>query len=108
MADPERWVELPGDVPPPGESRVVEIEGRRLLVANAGGTPYAVLDQCPHVRVSLAGGVVRGTTYECPLHGGRFDLRNGAPLALPIRKPATCFAVRRAGDRWQVALPAPA
>ena len=43
MADPERWVELPGDVPPPGESRVVEIEGRRLLVANAGGTPYAVL-----------------------------------------------------------------
>lgn len=106
MPEDVRWLDLPIPLPAKGEHATFELEGERLLVVNAGGTPFVVVDECPHVRVSLAGGTLRGTSFECPMHGGRFDLRSGAPLALPIRKPATCRAVRREGERWQVGLPA--
>jgi nitrite reductase/ring-hydroxylating ferredoxin subunit len=44
----------------------------------------------------LAGGRLRGTVLECPLHGGKLDVRDGRPCAQPIRKPATTFEVRPA------------
>jgi anthranilate 1,2-dioxygenase ferredoxin subunit len=31
---------------------------------------------------------------ECPLHGGKLDVRDGSHVALPIRKPARTYPVR--------------
>ncbi len=48
-------------------------------------------DVCSHGQVSLSDGEVEGETIECWLHGSRFDLRTGMPLALPAtgRSPST-------------------
>ena len=106
MAEPDSaWVDLEAPLPAPGCTRGVELRGHALLVCNAGGRLYVIADRCPHTRSSLAGGALRGCVLECPLHGGTLDVRDGAPLGLPIRRPATCYPVRPRGDGWQVALP---
>ena len=84
-----------------------EVGGVELLLCNAEGTPYVVRNRCPHQRVPLTGAVVRGTVLECPLHGGKLDLRDGSAKGLPIRKAAICHALRPGAEgRWEVALPA--
>ncbi|MBJ22658.1 MAG: Rieske 2Fe-2S domain-containing protein [bacterium] len=100
-----RWVEIPIALPPSGRTETFSLGDLELLLCNASGTPYIVRDECPHVRTSMKGGVIRGTILECPLHGGLMDLRDGSPKGMPIRSSGTCFRVRAQGDRWQVGLP---
>jgi nitrite reductase/ring-hydroxylating ferredoxin subunit len=78
----------------PGQVRAVDAEGTPVLVCNVDGAFYAIENRCPHVRIPLEGGRLSGTELECPLHGGRLDVRSGAPLAAPIRRPARTFGVR--------------
>ncbi len=100
-----RWLDIPVAMPSEGGTESFVVEGLGLLLCMAEGRPYVIRDECPHVQVSLKGGAIRGTVIECPLHGGQMDLRDGAPVAMPIRRPGTCYAVRRDGDAWQVAIP---
>jgi nitrite reductase/ring-hydroxylating ferredoxin subunit len=99
------WVEIPIEIPNEGETQTFQIGDLELLLCNAEGTPYVVKDECPHVQTSMQGGTIRGTVIECPLHGGLMDLRDGSPVAMPIRRSGICYAVRADGERWQVALP---
>ncbi|MEZ4331343.1 MAG: Rieske 2Fe-2S domain-containing protein [Myxococcota bacterium] len=101
-----RWVEIPIPLPPDGKNETFVLDGRELLLCNAGGTPYVVPDECPHAKISLQGGLIEGTILECPIHGGRLDLRNGEPVAKPIRRPTKCYPVRSVGGRLEIGLPA--
>ena len=105
MDDDIEWHPVPMAMPAAGETASFELGGHELLLCNADGTPYVVQDRCPHARVSLAGGTITGTILVCPFHGGRLDLRDGAPAGMPIRRPARCFAVRDANGQLEVALP---
>lgn len=100
-----RWVGIPIALPPAGGNATFEVGSLALLFCNAGGTPFVVRDECPHVRTSLQGGLIRGTILECPLHGGQLDLRDGRPVAMPIRRPVPCYSVRRAGEGYEVGIP---
>ncbi|MGB0620373.1 MAG: Rieske (2Fe-2S) protein [Myxococcota bacterium] len=111
MSDPGpdaelRWVDVPIEIPAEGQVATFAVGDLALLLCNAAGTPYVLHDQCPHVRVSMAGALIRGTLLECPLHGGLMDVRDGSPQGMPIRRPGTCYAVRSEGDVLQVAVPA--
>ena len=101
-----RWIDIPISLPPSGQTETFAVEGLELLLCNSDGTPYVIKDECPHVKTSMKGGLIRGTILECPLHGGLMDLRDGAPAGMPIRRPGTCFRVRPDGEGWQVGLPA--
>jgi 3-phenylpropionate/trans-cinnamate dioxygenase ferredoxin subunit len=101
------WHPVPVPLPEPGTSRAFEVASRRLLLCNAGDTPYVIENSCPHVRVSMEGGAIDGTVFECPHHGGRIDLRDGRPVRLPIRRSVQTFAVRPAASGGlEVAIPA--
>jgi nitrite reductase (NADH) small subunit len=65
---------------PPGEGRVVTIDGRRIAVFHAPSGWYALDAVCPHRGGPLADGIVSDTTVTCPLHDRRFDLATGASL----------------------------
>lgn len=65
------------DVP---EGRIVPVEagGRKLLLANAGGTIHAAGRKCPHLGFNLCrGGKLEGDAIVCPLHKAKFDLATG-------------------------------
>jgi nitrite reductase/ring-hydroxylating ferredoxin subunit len=98
----DEWQEVNVPLPPPGRMAVFEAAGLRLVLCNAGGAPYVVQDRCPHAFAYLSEGRLEGHVLECPLHGGKLDVRDGSPLAAPIRKPVRAFAVRRAGEQLQV------
>ena len=79
---------------PSGQGRRVEVAGRSVALFNCAGTFYAVDDTCTHAQASLSEGFLEGATIECPLHGGRFDLRTGAAVWSPAFRPVATYAVR--------------
>jgi len=98
------WVAIPVALPPEGRTAPFTLHGEELLLCNAGGAPFVVRDRCPHARTPLAGGRLRGFVLECPLHGGKIDVRDGSPAAPPVRTPVATFAVRAADGVLEVAL----
>ncbi|MFO0745253.1 MAG: Rieske 2Fe-2S domain-containing protein [Myxococcota bacterium] len=79
-----------------------------VLFRTASGALGALLDACPHRRMSLASGHVAGECVVCPYHGFRFDPagRGASPgtpqmrldaLALEVRAAWGAIWVRRAG-----------
>src|SRR5437016_8367734 len=80
---------------PPGAKRIVEVEGRKLGVFNAGGELYSIEDRCSHDDGPLAEGEFDPDrrTVECPRHGSLFDLATGRPKTLPAYMPVETFPV---------------
>lgn len=78
---------------PPGQRKIVSVEGRSIGVFNLGGDFYAIRNQCPHEGGPLCEGVVsglvssktpgeydyvrRGEIVRCPWHQWEFDIRSG-------------------------------
>ena len=60
-----------------GTMKEVEVQGRKLLLAMAGGKYYVADGRCLHMGGRLARGKLEGTVVTCPLHGSQFDLRDG-------------------------------
>jgi nitrite reductase/ring-hydroxylating ferredoxin subunit len=82
-----------------------EVAGLELALCNVGGTPFVIEDRCPHALVRLSEGRLEGHVLECPFHGGKLDVRDGRPVAAPIRRPVRTFPVRQDGARLQVEIP---
>jgi len=87
-----------------GTLHAAEANGVRLVLANSGGTIYALEDCCSHEEFALSEGELTGDQVTCVLHGARFDLATGAPRALPAVKPVRRFDCRVQGDKIQVRL----
>jgi 3-phenylpropionate/trans-cinnamate dioxygenase ferredoxin component len=85
---------------PVGEARIVEFDGRKVGVFNAGGELYAIEDRCSHDDGPLAEGPfdAEARTVECPRHGSLFDLTTGRPKTLPAYLPVDTFPVRVEND----------
>jgi len=69
---------------PIGKMKHVEVNGNEILVANVGGTFYAVSDRCGHMNARLSMGTLTGTDVTCPMHGSRFDVITGKKVADPV------------------------
>lgn len=82
----------------------VEIDGIKIVLANAGGTVHALHDECSHEEFPLSDGEVSDNQVTCLLHGARFDLETGAAKALPAVKPVKVYECRIEGDAIQVRL----
>jgi len=78
----------------PGRMFRVEVEGKRLLLANADGTIHACDEMCTHEDVSLALGALQGNCIKCSLHGSRFDLLTGKPLDEPADEDLRIYPVK--------------
>ena len=78
----------------PGEYKVADVDGVQVAVFNIDGQLYAVEDVCTHDGGELAGGPIDGFEIECPRHGARFDLRNGAVRSPPAYEPVATFPVK--------------
>jgi nitrite reductase/ring-hydroxylating ferredoxin subunit len=86
---------------PPGQRRLVNVNGRDIGLFNVNGEYFAVSNRCPHEGASLCKGRVvglvesqepgsyqysrRGELIRCPWHGWEFDLRTGKSWCEPDR-----------------------
>lgn len=92
---------------PPGTARPVTVARRRLALVNHHGVISAVDGDCPHAGGPLGEGQPgAGCVLACPWHGAVFDVRDGAPLRGPARKPVGTYQVRVTDGVVQVAVPA--
>lgn len=62
---------------PPGALKAVEVDGRPVLFANAGGEVLAVANRCGESPLPLEFGTLEGAELRCSWHGCRYDLRTG-------------------------------
>ena len=62
---------------PAGTMKSALVDGREILIARVDEKYYAADNRCPHMGGKLSQGKLEGTVVTCPLHGSRFDLRDG-------------------------------
>lgn len=94
----ERWVAVARrDDVPPGQGRLVEVEGRRLAVFLDEGAYRVLDDACPHMGASLAVGTVHEGAVVCDRHLWAYRLRDGQCLDVP-RLIARTYPARVVGD----------
>jgi chlorite dismutase/DNA-binding Lrp family transcriptional regulator/nitrite reductase/ring-hydroxylating ferredoxin subunit len=86
-----------GDVPP-GESKLVVVEGTQIALFNVDGTFYALSNRCSHARGPLVDGAVNDGSVTCPWHSAEFDLKTGAALCAPARGSVPAYHVKVADD----------
>jgi nitrite reductase/ring-hydroxylating ferredoxin subunit len=85
----------------PGEPRLVEVDGTRVVLARVGDAVYACSAVCTHQGGPLSEGRLSGTRLACPWHGWHFDVRTGA-CVMPTRGGSVpSYPVRiEAGEVW--------
>jgi nitrite reductase/ring-hydroxylating ferredoxin subunit/uncharacterized membrane protein len=107
-AGPGRWVRAIAEADLLQDTLTgVEVEGRRVLLHRSGAQLTALDDVCSHAGGLLSRGTVQGCAVECPLHGSRFDLRDGRILRGPAhsRQPVLPARVRNGWIEVRGALP---
>ena len=86
---------------PPGTRKLIEINGRKIVVFNIKGEFFALFNRCPHEGGPLVSGKLTGLVvssepgqYEysregeilrCPWHSWEFDIRTGKSWCDPSR-----------------------
>jgi nitrite reductase/ring-hydroxylating ferredoxin subunit len=88
-----------------GEPLGVEIASYHIALYRVGQEFYATGNICSHAEALLSDGVLDGCEIECPLHMGRFDIRNGEALTSPVEIDIPTYPIRVADDRLEVCLP---
>jgi len=105
---PGRWVRAIAE-PDLAEDTLtgVDVEGRKVLLHRSGEQVSALDDVCSHAGGLLSRGTVDGCTVECPLHGSRFDLRDGRVVRGPAhhRQPVLPARVRNGWIEVRGSLP---
>lgn len=83
----------------PGTTRPAEVAGFKLLICRAGDEYFAIENKCSHTGALLTRGRVRGDCIVCPVHGARFQLRDGKHLTPPASSGLRTFALHVEGGR---------
>lgn len=82
-----------GDVPD-GEGIKIDASvtgtADNIAIFNDGGEFFALDDTCTHEDASLSEGWIEDGVVECPLHAGKFCLKNGEVLSMPATEDAAC------------------
>lgn len=85
MTMSETWVvACQGDALAEGEPVSVTIDGVEIALYRVGDIAFATDGVCTHGSAQLCDGFQEGYEIECPLHQGRFDIRNGKALCEPL------------------------
>jgi len=99
------WIDAAahGDVP---EDDVIglAVAGRDIALYGVGGEVFATDNICTHGHARLCDGFLEGNEIECPLHQGKFDVRNGKPTCAPVTEPLRSYPVKIEGGRVWLAL----
>lgn len=92
---------------PEGRMHAVVIDGRELLICHTRDGWFTVDNSCTHAAAKMNEGRLAGCRLSCPLHGARFDVRDGRVLRGPAAAPLRSYATRVVDGVIEVGLPLP-
>jgi naphthalene 1,2-dioxygenase system ferredoxin subunit len=72
----------------------VETAGKDVALYNVDGQVYATDNICTHGHARLCDGFLDGFEIECPLHQGKFDIRDGRPTCQPVTEAVRSYPVK--------------
>jgi len=78
---------------PENSNRAFDVGGVSVLIARTAAGVFAVENRCSHAYQTLEGGRMKAVHISCPLHGVRFDMRNGCPSGDLTDKPIRTWPV---------------
>jgi nitrite reductase/ring-hydroxylating ferredoxin subunit len=105
MQESENWVTVADRQSIEADSVIaVKLGDVDIAVYNVAGQFYATDNICTHAQALLSDGWLDGDVIECPLHGGRFEVKTGKGLGAPITCDIKIYPVRVQGDAIQVKL----
>lgn len=89
---------------PASGTKVVVMDGKRILLCRSAAGIHAVDETCPHQAMSLEGARIRGTSIICPHHGARFSLEDGRSMSPMTTKSLVLYSVHEAEGQLQITL----
>ena len=73
----ERTAGIPITALRDGQMMVLRVGGQEVLLCRVDGRFHALANRCSHAGQALHTGRLDGHEVVCPLHGARFDVRDG-------------------------------
>jgi 3-phenylpropionate/trans-cinnamate dioxygenase ferredoxin subunit len=73
-----------------GKTKKVRVGDIEVLLVNVEGNFYAIDTLCTHYGGDLSEGKLEGNILTCPVHGAKFDVRDGkvfSPPSEPLDRP---------------------
>jgi len=96
----DNWVDaLAVDELPADDVVGVSVAGRDIALYTVGEVVYATDNICTHGQARLCDGFLDGHEIECPLHQGRFDVRDGRAQCEPVTEALRSYPVKVEGQR---------
>ena len=94
------WIELTAvDAIPEDDVIGIDTEGKSFALYQVDGEIYATDNICTHGNARLCDGFLEGHEIECPLHQGKFDIRNGKAMCAPLTEDVKTYPVKIEGSR---------
>lgn len=100
---------------PPGQRKIIEVEGKSIGVFNLQGSYYALRNLCPHQFAPLCLGKVtgycetspvgefhwvrEGEIVRCPWHAWEFDIKTGRSIFNPHKVRTKSYPVSLEKDQ---------
>ena len=96
----KNWIDVTAaDAVPADDVIGIDIAGKSIAFYQVDGEIYATDNICTHGNARLCDGFLEGHEIECPLHQGKFDIRNGKALCAPLTEDVRTYPVRIEGNR---------
>jgi nitrite reductase/ring-hydroxylating ferredoxin subunit len=108
LTAPDDFVKVgaPSDFPE-GQLRRVDANGLPVLLVRRDSTLHAIVNVCSHAGGPLNEGALDGDVVQCPWHGSRFSIRDGAVRAGPATFSQPRLEIRERDGAVEVRLEEP-
>lgn len=94
------WIDASDEADVPDDDVIgVQVAGHDIALYKVDGSVFATDNTCTHGQARLCDGFLEGHEIECPLHQGRFDIRDGSATCAPVTEAIRCYPVRIEGGR---------
>jgi len=94
------WIDIVSkDDVPEDDVMGIDINAKSIAIYQVDGEIFATDNICTHGNARLCDGFLEGHEIECPLHQGKFDIRNGKAMCAPLTEDIKIYPVKIEGGR---------
>ncbi len=89
------WIDIASkDDVPEDDVMGIDINAKSIALYQVDGEIFATDNICTHGNARLCDGFLEGHEIECPLHQGKFDIRNGKAMCAPLTEDIQIYPVK--------------